>query len=475
MNEVAEQLTEFYKVFTDRLNFAILIIYAILLFFFSWHYFFYIGNSFRKTKPIKLIAPKYKFAILVAARYESKVIKNLLDSLVAQNYPRDLFDVFVIVESKDDPTVEIVKSYNFQVVVRENLEGRRTKGYALDDAYQYIEKTGQKFDAFMIFDADNIVSKDYILTMNAIKDQGYEIGVGYRNFTNASKNWLTVTSGILFSFMNAFTSKGRTRLFNKASLTGTGYYVDYKIVHDAGGWIWNGMTEDVELTYYAYQNNIKMKYYSKIQYFDEQADKFSVMHKQHVRWTWGFMANKKKKFKNYKFNYHPEEKTRNIIARIECNVSIWPFLVFIILSVIAGIIDFGIGIHYVFFAPSLIAEAFSFMIFHFGLAYFAFSLIALFAIIIDQHNLKFSFKNIIKGIFAYPIFFLDFLFAFLDGLFNKKKKTDWKKIEHSGEIIDKEAKQEKVQNGEENTVLEEKTVKTKLKRKKKRIIRIKIR
>ena len=60
--------------------------------------------------------------------------------------------------------------------VRENLENRRTKGYALDDAYQYIKKNNLYFDAYMIFDADNLLKKDYISKMaSAMQQTGAEL------------------------------------------------------------------------------------------------------------------------------------------------------------------------------------------------------------------------------------------------------------------------------------------------------------
>ena len=40
------------------------------------------------------------------------------------------------------------------------------------------------YDAYFIFDADNILEKDFIKNMIPIYYQGYDIGVGYRNIKN---------------------------------------------------------------------------------------------------------------------------------------------------------------------------------------------------------------------------------------------------------------------------------------------------
>ena len=70
----------------------------------------------------------HKFAILIPARNESHVINNLLQSLQKQEYPKDKYDIYVIVESADDPTNEICKQYeNTQVFVRPNLDIKRKR------------------------------------------------------------------------------------------------------------------------------------------------------------------------------------------------------------------------------------------------------------------------------------------------------------------------------------------------------------
>ena len=49
---------------------------------------------FRKDKPMKHFAPQKRFAVLVAARNEESVIGSLVESLLAQDYPKELFDVY---------------------------------------------------------------------------------------------------------------------------------------------------------------------------------------------------------------------------------------------------------------------------------------------------------------------------------------------------------------------------------------------
>ena len=61
----------------------------------------------RKEKPIT--NKMHKFAIIVAARNEEKVIGNLIDSLKKQNYDNDLYSINVIINNSTDKTYEVVK------------------------------------------------------------------------------------------------------------------------------------------------------------------------------------------------------------------------------------------------------------------------------------------------------------------------------------------------------------------------------
>ena len=60
---------------------------------------------FRKKKgKIRKYKPTKKMAVLIAARNEGGVIGHLLDSLKKQDYPKELYDIFVIPNNCTDDT-----------------------------------------------------------------------------------------------------------------------------------------------------------------------------------------------------------------------------------------------------------------------------------------------------------------------------------------------------------------------------------
>ena len=98
---IAESLGNFYTT-GIKINKVITLIFAILLF----HKFFYtlLGMFFtRKFKPAKKI---HKYGICIAARNEENVIGNLIDSINKQDYPQDMYKIFVVADNCTDKTAE---------------------------------------------------------------------------------------------------------------------------------------------------------------------------------------------------------------------------------------------------------------------------------------------------------------------------------------------------------------------------------
>ena len=415
---------------------------VILVFGLSW---FYVAGFFLSMKRIKKAphSDKFtKFAVLVPARNESQVVGNIMHALSVQTYPREWFDVWFIVEKEDDPTVEKVKEFGFNYFVRDELTpDRRTKGFAMQECIRYFKNNNLKYDAYMIFDADNVMDIDYIEKMNDLRQTGVEVGVGYRNFTNINENWLTSGSAILFTYMNSFTSKNRTLLFKKCLIAGTGYYVNADIIDEAGGWIFTGMTEDTEFTTYCEYHNINMCYYPLINFYDEQSPSLRTNHSQHIRWVWGFMINRKRFIKGGK-QHNATSKALNRAAIFEYRVSIVPLAVACAVDILILI---GAVIMYVFSlrqSTPEISKAFLDNIIGYAVFIYGMFMIAAAATIIHNFNrLRLKWWMIIVVIITYPLYWLDILAAFLHGLFVPKTRKTWKVIKHTGKIKDKRAKE----------------------------------
>ena len=403
----------------------------VINFIVSFHHFKRVPHSDKYTK----------FAILIPARNEAeRVVKHIAKSLLNQTYPREYFDVYFIVESQDDPTIQRALKHDFYYFVRPPISpDRRTKGYALQECIEYFKTNQIKYDAYMIFDADNVLESNYLEVMNDMRQAGYEVGQGYRNFTNCSENIFTSTSSVLFLYIMGVTGQARSNLYNKVSLSGTGYYINADIIDEAGGWQFTGMTEDTELTRYCYKNDIKMKITTETQFYDEQAPEYKVWHNQHIRWIWGYI-NQGSRSHTDGVVHHNSGKFKRFMSQLEYK---WSFIPFAILNVVVFLLAF---IHLGFSITALVnGEMNYFYTFLLRTLINVLALIGEFAfiasmvIIKEFRRTKFTLFASIACVLTYWMLFLDIVLAFLDGLFNKNKRREWKVIPHSGNIKNKKA------------------------------------
>ena len=412
---------------------SVMIVFVLLM---SIYYLIFWNVSAKPVEKVPHSDKLTKFAVLIAARNESKVISGLLDSLKKQTYPRDSFEVYVIVEKKNDPSVKIAESFGFRSFVRDRLmEGRKTKGFALQECIDYFDRENLHYDAYMIFDADNILETNYLEIMNDVRQTGVKVGLGYRNFTNPNANWLTIGSSIMFAYMNQVTSKGRSYVFHKATLMGTGYYVDSDIIKDAGGWIFTGMTEDIQLTSYCYYRDVYMRYYPETCFYDEQSRDFKTVHLQHVRWLAGYFQRRSfLKKAGVQYDYH--SKGMQSFMNFEFNCGIIPFVIFNVVMSICAIINIVFAsIATVYRVPIYqYGVLFAFAALQLLLVYLSFVIPAMITISRDNERLKLTKKNKVIGVLTYMFFFYDFALAFLDGLFHPSKKKTWSKVKHTGEV-----------------------------------------
>ena len=231
-----------------------------------------------------------RYAFVIAARNEANVIGHLIDSLHLQTYPKELFDVFVIADNCDDDTANVAREAGAYVYERKN-QTEKGKGYALTELFENIKRDFggyNAYDGYIVFDADNIADKDFLLEMDKEFCKGNRVITGYRNSKNFGTNWITSGYSIAFMREAQYLNRPRRILNSSATVSGTGYLFSYEILEEKGGWPYHILTEDLALTTDLIVNGEKIGYTSKAVFYDEQPEKFSQSWKQRVRWTRGF-------------------------------------------------------------------------------------------------------------------------------------------------------------------------------------------
>lgn len=262
-----------------------LIGFTSLLYLFQFVYLFLpllLGE--KKHGPEKM----HRYAIMIAARNEEAVIPHLLDSINKQDYPAELLDVYVVADNCTDNTVQISRDHGATVFPRNNKE-KIGKGYALDFLLEQIDKNGglDRYDAFMVFDADNLLKPDYMRNMNRVHSDGYEVFCGYRNTKNFASNWLSSGYALWYIHESTHLNRSRMNLGVGCIVSGTGFGFSRAVLEKAGGWKFFTLTEDLEFSAWCAINGIKIGYCHNAMLFDEQPLKFSQSWRQRTRWAQG--------------------------------------------------------------------------------------------------------------------------------------------------------------------------------------------
>lgn len=229
--------------------------------------------------------PQKRFAVVIAAHNEELVIPHIIDSLLRQNYPRELYDIFVIADNCTDRTGEIAQAHGAIVYTRENRK-QRGKGYALEWMFEKIFTMGKKYDAVSVFDADNLVSSNFLREMNMQLCKGYKVVQGYIDSKNPFDSWITCSYSIAFWLSNRIFQLPRYYLGLTCGLCGTGFCVDLEVLRRIG-WGATCLTEDLEFTVKLALNDIKVAWAHNAVVYDEKPITLKQSWKQRKRWMQG--------------------------------------------------------------------------------------------------------------------------------------------------------------------------------------------
>ena len=239
-----------------------------------------------------------RFALLIPARDESRAIAPLLDSVKRQTYPAELIDVHVIVKDPDDPTIGMVRETLPDAVVQV-VPNQKRKAEAMDACMQTILSTGRAPDAYLIVDADCVLTANYVEEMNNAMESGAEVVIPRKLI----KNWLTDKKEYrtLYANCSALTYVGVDDMGNKSkskrgytlALCGQGMLIGARVVEGLGGYPFRSLTEDYELAVECMRRGYKQLYYEYAELYSEEPLTRHEFNKRRVRWLKGFAQFRK--------------------------------------------------------------------------------------------------------------------------------------------------------------------------------------
>lgn len=369
-----------------------------------------------REKPL-LTNKKHKFMAIIPAHNEENVVGNLVKSLNELDYPKELYDVYVIADNCTDKTVEIAKKEGAIVYERFD-EKRKTKGYALNWFLDKKIKENADYDAFCVFDADNLVDKNFLNAMNKKLCQGETVVQGYKDIKNPTDSWISSGYALFYWTQHKFYQLARYNAGLSPLMNGTGFMVKFDLIKDTG-WNTKTLTEDIEFSLINISSGNKLGWAVDAIVYDEQPTTFGQSWTQRIRWTVGHIQC----LKLY---------TKDLAKGVIKNKTLTSFdgLLYImciplfIISLLLIIVNFVLYLMSQMTFGLMMLNILAYML----LGYILLVITALVTLIVEKRSIK----KMIKGIITYPIFMASWSVINFVSLF--KRNIKWDKIEHGQNV-----------------------------------------
>ncbi|MCH5156014.1 MAG: glycosyltransferase [Clostridiales bacterium] len=423
-----ELINEILMVITDQVLMTVLgVVFGIQI--------LYILLFFVRAKTYPKAKVQHKFGIVIPARNESAVISDTIKCILKSDYPRELFDVYVVADNCTDNTAELARAAGAIVFERFDDNPKHKKaGYALKYLFEKImEEHKGEYEAFIKFDADNLMEPDYISRMNDAFDAGVKCARGYSNSKNIDQNVITGISGLWYIRDCRFASNFRSAIGQGTMLGGAGMMFAAEII-EKHGWDCLTSSDDSEFTMRRLnQDKIKTMYVKDAIVYEDQPSTLKDTFNKYMRMAGAlnklFFTQGLKSFGlffvRWKWTYLDMFMTLMFIP-ICVMMCIWLPIYYIYIVLFYGLMQFkyghtyyddvtGMPMFWKYITTIGYALAFAFAL--------AFILQALLAVVLERKRIKAPIKKLIPTVLLFPVFMIIYAAAITLGVF---KKPTWK-------------------------------------------------
>ena len=391
-----------------------------ILYLYQFYYIFVaITRKPRKYAPTD---QSNRYAFLIAARNEENVISNLLNSIKSQDYPSENIDIYVVADNCTDQTATIARQCGAIVLQRKDTDNVG-KGYALNFLLKSISdnKGILYYNAYFIFDADNILEKNYVTEMDKAFSSGSRVVTSYRNSKNYGQSWVASGYALWFLREARYLNNSRSLLGVSGAVSGTGFMVSSAVFASNKGWKHHLLTEDIEFSVDMIIRGEVIGYCHSAMFYDEQPVTFSQSFRQRLRWAKGFLQV----YRNYGLQLFLGIFKRNAFSCFDMTMSIMPAFFFTVGSIL---INWGAAIFSLIRFGSIsriiLYYCFHFIVVSYALMFF----IGLLTIVSERSRIYCSMEKAITHLFFFPVFMMSYIPISITALFAKVR---WKQITHN--------------------------------------------
>jgi len=236
--------------------------------------------SFKKPEQHKPFNPHEPMvSVLIAARNEEKVIKNLLEDLRRQTYKN--WEAIVVAHNCTDKTYEVASSIKDDRIKVIKYDGPYGKPVALNYGVKYV-----RGDIVVVFDADARIESDFLEKLVPYFQKYDAVQVRIES-SNSKVNILTALTDLEWVVFTDSVERSGSGFHLFALLGGTGQAIKYSALKDVGFWDEKILVEDYDLSLRLLEKKYKIGYAHDVAVYDEKPCKWSSFFKQRARWMRG--------------------------------------------------------------------------------------------------------------------------------------------------------------------------------------------
>lgn len=185
--------------------------------------------SFFYSQSVEGFSPRSRLVVLIPAHDEETLVGRTVRSLMAQSYPRELFQIAVIADNCTDATAAVAADAGADLVMVRNAPDARGKGYALRWAMDQLLGSDAPPDAIVSVDADTITDPDLLLALaERLEDGAQAVQADYRAFGDGSDS--SELRKAAFLLFNRTQPAGRHVLGRSAWLVGNGWLLSTELL-----------------------------------------------------------------------------------------------------------------------------------------------------------------------------------------------------------------------------------------------------
>ncbi|MCE9271157.1 glycosyltransferase [Bacteroides fragilis] len=233
----------------------------------------------------------HRIAVFFPAYKEDKVIVDSVRSFLEQDYPKEMYDVYVISDHMQDATNEALRQLPIHLLTATYEDSSKAKALLL--AINAIEEKGKAcnlrnrqlafmYDIAVVMDADNVTIPGFLSEVNRAFSAGVSSMQAHRIGKNLNTD-IALLDGVSEEINNGFFRSGHNALGLSAGLAGSGMAFQYSWYYDAVQEL-RTAGEDKELELLLLECKMHTVYLEHLPVYDEKTQKKENIKNQRRRW-----------------------------------------------------------------------------------------------------------------------------------------------------------------------------------------------